>query len=90
MSEHETDPDDALVTPDLPTDAAADLETELHQLREALEAKTREAEANWERYVRTVAEYDNARKRAARDRDEYIRTANEALLRELLPVLDNF
>ncbi|MEK7770944.1 MAG: nucleotide exchange factor GrpE [candidate division NC10 bacterium] len=90
MSEHETDPDDALVPPDLPTDAAADPETELRQLREALEAKTREAEANWERYVRTVAEYDNARKRAARDRDEYIRTANEALLRELLPVLDNF
>ena len=37
-----------------------------------------------------MAEYDNARKRAARDHDEYIRTANEALLRELLPVLDNF
>ena len=90
MSEHETDPDDALLPPDLPTDAAADPETELRQLREALEAKTREAEANWERYVRTVAEYDNARKRAARDREEYVRTANEALLRELLPVLDNF
>jgi molecular chaperone GrpE len=90
MSEHETDPDDALVPPDLPSDAAVDPETELRQLREALEAKTREAEANWERYVRTVAEYDNARKRAARDREEYVRTANEALIRELLPVLDNF
>src|SRR4030067_180224 len=90
MSEHETDPDDALVPPDLLTDAAADPETERRHLREALEGKTREAETNWERYVRTVAEYDNTRKRAARDREEYVRTANEALLRELLPVLDNF
>ncbi len=90
MSEHETDPDSKLVPPDLPAEAASDPGSELRQLREALGAKTREAEAHWERYVRTVAEYDNARKRAARDREEYIRTANEALLRELLPVLDNF
>lgn len=90
MSEHETDPDSTLVPPELPAEAASDPGSELRQLREALEAKTREAEANWERYVRTVAEYDNARKRAARDREDYVRTANEALLRELLPVLDNF
>ncbi|OGK87879.1 MAG: nucleotide exchange factor GrpE [Candidatus Rokubacteria bacterium GWC2_70_16] len=90
MSEHETDPDSKLVPPDLPAEAASDPGSELRQLREALGAKTREAEAHWERYVRTVAEYDNARKRAARDREEYIRTANEALLRELLPALDNF
>src|SRR3972149_4355381 len=40
MSEHETDPDDALVPPDLPSDAAADPETELRQLRAAPAAKT--------------------------------------------------
>ncbi|MBI2527211.1 MAG: nucleotide exchange factor GrpE [Candidatus Rokubacteria bacterium] len=90
MSEHDTKPDDTVVPPDSPDGAAPDPGSELRQLREALEAKTRQAEANWERYVRTVAEYDNARKRAARDREEYIRTANETLLRELLPVLDNF
>src|SRR4030095_3606161 len=41
------------------------------------------------RYLRAMAEFDNARKRAAREREELIRTANEGLIRELLPVLDN-
>jgi len=90
MSEHETSRDSAPAPPDPDIEATADLQTELRQLREALDARTREAETNWDRYVRTAAEYDNARKRAARDREEYIRTANETLLRELLPVLDNF
>jgi molecular chaperone GrpE len=63
---------------------------ELAQLREALEAKTREAEALQERCLRTMAEFDNARKRAVREREDYTRYANESLLRELLPVLDNF
>lgn len=63
---------------------------ETQRLREALEAKAREVEAQQDRYLRAVAEFDNARKRAAREREEYTRYANESLLRELLPVLDNF
>jgi molecular chaperone GrpE len=65
-------------------------ETAVAELREALAARQREAEASHDRYLRALADLDNARKRAARDREEYIRTANETLLRELLPVLDNF
>lgn len=48
------------------------------------------AEESWDRYVRVVAEFDNFRKRAVRERAEAIHHANEALLRKLLPVLDNF
>ena len=70
--------------------ASPDQEAELLRLREALEAKSREADAARDRYVRTVAEFDNARKRAVREREELIRGANESLIRELLPVLDNF
>ena len=65
-------------------------EDEIRRLREALEAKTLLAEEHRDRYLRAAAEFDNARKRAARERDEYTRYANESLLRELLPVLDNF
>ena len=65
-------------------------EVELARLREALEAKSREADAARDRYLRTVAEFDNARKRAVREREDLIRGANESLIRELLPVLDNF
>jgi molecular chaperone GrpE len=62
---------------------------EIQRLREALEAKTREVEAQQDRYLRTVAEFDNVRKRSAREREEYTRYANESLLRDILPVLDN-
>ncbi len=65
-------------------------EEEIRRLQAALEAKTREAESLQDKNLRLIAEFDNARKRAAREREEHIRFANESLLRELLPVLDNF
>ena len=40
--------------------------------------------------LRTAAEMDNLRKRTAREREEAIRYANQRLLEELLPVIDNF
>jgi molecular chaperone GrpE len=81
-SRHETDP--------APEALAVEPAEEIQRLREALEIRTREAEAHQERALRALAEFDNARKRAGREREEYIRSANEALVRELLPVLDNF
>ncbi len=65
-------------------------EGEVARLHRALEERSREAEAHYDRYLRAAAELDNARKRAQREREEYIRFANESLLREILPVLDNF
>ena len=65
-------------------------EAEIRRLREALEAKAREAEGHQDRALRAMAELDNAKKRAAREREDYTRYANESLLREILPVLDNF
>ncbi len=56
-------------------------EEEIQRLREALQAKSQEAEEHRERHLRGAAEFDNARKRAARERDDYIRYANESLLR---------
>ncbi len=65
-------------------------EEELTCLRQALEEKSREAEANHDRALRAAAELENFKKRTQREREEYIRFANESLLREILPVLDNF
>lgn len=44
----------------------------------------------WDRFVRLNAEFDNFKKRAARDRLEAIKYANESLLETLIPTLDNF
>ncbi|MDI6744729.1 MAG: nucleotide exchange factor GrpE [Thermodesulfovibrionales bacterium] len=42
-----------------------------------------------DRYLRLYAEFDNYKKRIARDREELIKYGNESLLYELLPVIDN-
>ena len=40
--------------------------------------------------LRTAAEYDNYRKRVAKEKEETYKYANQRLLEELLPILDNF
>jgi len=49
-----------------------------------------EIAALYDRLLRKQAELDNFRKRAQREREEFRQTANESLIRELLPVLDGF
>jgi molecular chaperone GrpE len=62
---------------------------ELASLRQQLAAKELEAKTNYDRYVRQVAEAENFKKRNARERNDAIRFANETLLKDILPVLDN-
>jgi len=63
--------------------------TELATLRQQLATKAQEAKDYYDRYVRQVAETENFKKRNARERDDAIRFANEMLLKDLLPVIDN-
>lgn len=47
--------------------------------------------AEWrDRYLRTLADFDNYRKRADREKQEFFKYALAGALRDLLPVLDNF
>lgn len=59
------------------------------QLQE-LKAGAAKANEHWDRLVRTTADFDNFKKRAAREKQEAIRFANEGLIEKLVPVLDNF
>lgn len=52
--------------------------------------KAAKADENWDRFLRLNAEFDNYKKRAARDRAEAVKYANEALIEQLLPTLDHF
>ncbi|HUJ54747.1 MAG TPA: nucleotide exchange factor GrpE [Gaiellaceae bacterium] len=47
------------------------------------------AGADDDRLLRLAADFDNYKKRAARERREYVALANERLIVELLPVLDD-
>lgn len=62
---------------------------EITSLREQVALKTQEAKDNYDRYVRQIAETENFKKRTLRERDEAIRFANETLVKDLLPVIDN-
>lgn len=71
-------------------DVADDAADALTALRREAEAKAREAAEAHDRYLRTLAEFDNYRKRVLREREEWRRQAQAELLREILPVVDNF
>ena len=58
------------------------------QLRE-LKERAAKADENWERLLRTSADFDNFKKRAAREKQEAIKYGNESLLEKLLPVLEH-
>lgn len=49
-----------------------------------------EAEKFRDLAMRTAADFDNYRKRAAREKEDAIRYANSSLLENLLPLIDNF
>jgi molecular chaperone GrpE len=63
--------------------------SELETLRRQLEMKEQEAKTTYERLLRQAAELENFKKRTIREREDSIRFANEALVKDLLPVVDN-
>jgi len=85
-------PDDELTE----TDAAVDgdiqeiPEEELVRIKAELEARAKEAAENYDRFLRSCADLENYKKRAEREKTDCIVFANEGLLAEILPVIDNF
>ena len=57
---------------------------------EELKTRAAKADEHWDRLLRTAADFENFKKRAARERIEAAQSANAALLQKLLPVLDHF
>src|SRR5580698_1470363 len=57
---------------------------------EELKALAAKADENWERLVRTTADFDNFKKRVTREKTDAIQFANSSLLEKLLPVMDSF
>jgi len=59
------------------------------ELRHKLAEKTQEAEENYARLLRLAADMENLKKRQEREKVELLQFANENLVKELLPVVDN-
>ena len=71
----------------------ADRVAELEELVIAFERRLDEAESKRDEYLddlrRVAADFDNFRKRTARDQENLIARAHERIVKELLPVLDD-
>lgn len=48
-----------------------------------------EAKKNLDLFLRTQAEMENMKKRLEREKNDFVKFANESLIKDLLPVLDN-
>jgi molecular chaperone GrpE len=80
-------------SPSVPAEPHPEGEVDLAARLEQAEARVRELEAQVraerDTALRSAADLDNARKRAQRDLQEGVRFANERLLKDFLPVVDN-
>ena len=62
---------------------------ENEDLKKKLEEKEKEAAANYDKYLRAVAELDNYRKRAAREKTDIIKYGKEDVIKDILPFVDS-
>ena len=66
--------------------AEADAEAESEEKKEEASAEEQESE----RYMRLMAEFQNFKRRAAKEKSDIHAFANERIIGDLLPVMDNF
>jgi len=66
-----------------------EIKDESEQLRNELAQAFNDIKVHQEQYLRTLADMENLRKRTQRDKEELAKFANENILREILPVIDN-
>lgn len=85
--------DDAYVIEDT-GESVEDIEHEMEiaaqEAAEGRPAAAPPAEDFRDRYVRTLADFENFRKRAEREKEDFRRYALVGVIRDLLPVIDNF
>jgi molecular chaperone GrpE len=61
----------------------------IQEIEKKLELKEQEVKEIYDRLLRATAEFENYKKRARRESDDFKKYANESLIAALLPVVDN-
>jgi molecular chaperone GrpE len=85
----ESDPTDTLNTAPAADATAGKSAPAPSPASDPLAAAKQEAAANYDRYLRSVADLENFRRRTVREKDELRQFATSRVLEDLLPVLDN-
>lgn len=73
----------------LASDELEALRAEVESLKQSIVQKDKEIAELKDKYLRSLAESENARKRIRQQSEESVRLQRENLLRELLPIVDN-
>jgi len=68
----------------------SELQAELAAVTEERDKLVKEKQELYDRLLRNQAEFDNARRRAERERSEFVQYAGMEMVREILPVVDDF
>src|SRR5262245_20146065 len=66
-----------------------ELEQKIATLEENLKQTQAQAKESEDKFIRLCAEFDNFRKRTAREKEEQIRFSHEQVIKEILPVVDD-
>lgn len=66
-----------------------DQDREIEDLKKKIEEKEKEARENLDRLLRVAADFENFKKRAAKEKEDWLKFANEDLIRSILPFIDN-
>jgi molecular chaperone GrpE len=77
------------IDPELEGDLGAEFEFRGDQLTDEIDEVRKEATAHLETAQRVQAEFDNYRKRMAREQSDALKRSGERIVVELLPVIDN-
>jgi len=64
-------------------------EDQLKEIQAELETAKQEAKETYDRFLRVSAEFENYKKRSAREMDDLRKYANQSLIVEMLAVVDN-
>jgi molecular chaperone GrpE len=62
---------------------------EIEELKKKLEEKEKEVKEHYDRLLRVAADFENYKKRATREKEEWTKFANEDLIKAILPFIDN-
>jgi len=71
------------------SDKAKEGSAEEESLEERLRAMEARAEENYDRVLRITAEFENYKKRMERETNDFRKFANESLIKDILPIVDN-
>ncbi|HSB07812.1 MAG TPA: nucleotide exchange factor GrpE [Thermodesulfobacteriota bacterium] len=82
-------PESAMESSPLKEERGESENKEIEELKKKLEEKEKEAKDNFDRFLRMAADLENYKKRAAKEKEEYVKFGNEDLVKAILPFIDN-